>query len=316
MKILITGGNGFLGKRLGLKLKGMGHDVILASRNNKQNFLAKEFSGCEIVPMDISSIESVRDAFVQFNPEIVIHGAATKFVDLAEKQPMETIDVNVVGSQNVARVAIEKNVKLVIGISTDKSSPPVRNIYGMTKSLMERMYCLMEGKSDTHFVCVRYGNVAWSTGSVLGIWKKMLKNLGYFGTTGPEMYRYFFTVDEAVDLVITALNNAPNLYGKVLSRYMKAAQLEDILKVWSKQEGVEYKKIEGRPGERLEEFLIGEPELEFTEEIIYDKIKHYVLSFNDKPKNPIIEVLSSRTAERLTEEEIKNIINNPPYEEL
>jgi FlaA1/EpsC-like NDP-sugar epimerase len=316
MKILITGGNGFLGKRLGLKLKGMGHEVILARRNNKQNFLAKEFSGCEIIPMDISSIESVRDAFVQFNPEIVIHGAATKFVDLAEKQPMETIDVNVVGSQNVARVAIEKNVKLVIGISTDKSSPPVRNIYGMTKSLMERMYCLMEGKSDTHFVCVRYGNVAWSTGSVLGIWKKMLKNLGYFGTTGPEMYRYFFTVDEAVDLVITALNNAPNLYGKVLSRYMKAAQLEDILKVWSKQEGVEYRKIEGRPGERLEEFLIGEPELEFTEEIIYDKIKHYVLSFNDKPKNPITEVLSSRTAERLTEQEIKNIINNPPYEEL
>jgi UDP-N-acetylglucosamine 4,6-dehydratase len=316
MRILITGGNGFLGKRLGLKLKGMGHQVILASRNNKQNFLAKEFSGCDIIPMDISSIESVRDAFVQFNPEIVIHGAATKFVDLAEKQPMETIDVNVVGSQNVARVAIEKNVKLVIGISTDKSSPPVRNIYGMTKSLMERMYCLMEGKSDTHFVCVRYGNVAWSTGSVLGIWKKMLKNLGYFGTTGPEMYRYFFTVDEAVDLVITALNNAPKLYGKVLSRYMKAAQLEDILKVWSKQEGVEYKKIEGRPGERLEEFLIGEPELEFTEEIMYDDIKHYVLSFNDKPKNPITEVLSSRTAERLTEEEIKNIINNPPYEEL
>jgi len=73
---------------------------------------------------------------------------------------METIDVNVVGSKNVARVAIEKNVKLVIGISTDKSSPPVRNIYGMTKSLMERMYCLMKGKSDTHFVCVRYGNVA------------------------------------------------------------------------------------------------------------------------------------------------------------
>ena len=70
----------------------------------------------------------------------------------------------------------QKNVKLVIGISTDKSSPPVRNIYGMTKSLMERMFCLMEGKSDTHFVCVRYGNVAWSTGSVLGIWKKMLKN--------------------------------------------------------------------------------------------------------------------------------------------
>jgi UDP-N-acetylglucosamine 4,6-dehydratase/5-epimerase len=316
MKILITGGNGFLGKRLGQKLKGMGHEVLLASRNNKQNFLAREFSGCEIVPMDISNIESVRDAFEQFEPEIVIHGAATKFVDLAEKQPMETIDINVLGSQNIARIAIQKNVKLVIGISTDKSSPPVRNIYGMTKSLMERMFCLMEGKSDTHFVCVRYGNVAWSTGSVLGIWKKMLKNQGYFGTTGPEMFRYFFTVDEAVNLVLTALHNAPQLYGKVLSREMKAAQLEDILKVWSKQENVEYKKIEGRPGERLEEFLIGDAELEYTEEVVFDKIKHYILSFNEKPNNPLKEVLSSRTAEKLSDEEIKNIINNPPYEEL
>jgi FlaA1/EpsC-like NDP-sugar epimerase len=316
MKILVTGGNGFLGKRLGLELRKLGHQVTLASRNNKQNFLAKEFSGCNVLPMDVSSIESVRDAVIQEMPDVIIHAAATKFVDLAEKQPMETIDINVTGSQNVARIAIERGVKLVIGISTDKSSPPVRNIYGMTKSLMERLFSLMEGKSDTHFVSVRYGNVAWSTGSVLGIWKKMLKKQGFIGTTGPEMFRYFFTVDEAVSLVLTALKNAPELHGKVLSRYMKAAQLEDIIRVWTKQEGATYEKIEGRPGERLEEFLIGESELEYTEERIYDGIRHYVLSFNDKPNNPLKEVLSSRTAEKLSDDEIRAIINNPPFEEL
>ena len=282
MKILVTGGNGFLGKRLGLELRKLGHQVTLASRNNKQNFLAKEFSGCNVLPMDVSSIESVRDAVIQEMPDVIIHAAATKFVDLAEKQPMETIDINVTGSQNVARIAIERGVKLVIGISTDKSSPPVRNIYGMTKSLMERLFSLMEGKSDTHFVSVRYGNVAWSTGSVLGIWKKMLKKQGFIGTTGPEMFRYFFTVDEAVSLVLTALKNSSELHGKVLSRYMKSAQLEDIIRVWTKQEGATYEKIEGRPGERLEEFLIGESELEYTEERIYDGIRHYVLSFNEK----------------------------------
>jgi len=316
MKILVTGGNGFLGKRLGLELRKLGHQVTLASRNNKQNFLAKEFSGCNVLPMDVSSIESVRDAVIQEMPDVIIHAAATKFVDLAEKQPMETIDINVTGSQNVARIAIERGVKLVIGISTDKSSPPVRNIYGMTKSLMERLFSLMEGKSDTHFVSVRYGNVAWSTGSVLGIWKKMLKKQGFIGTTGPEMFRYFFTVDEAVSLVLTALKNAPELHGKVLSRYMKAAQLEDIIRVWTKQEGATYEKIEGRPGERLEEFLIGESELEYTEERIYDGIRHYVLSFNEKSENPLTEVLSSRTAEKLTDDEIRAIINNPPFEEL
>lgn len=316
MKILVTGGNGFLGKRLGLELRKLGHQVTLASRNNKQNFLAKEFSGCNVLPMDVSSIESVRDAVIQEMPDVIIHAAATKFVDLAEKQPMETIDINVTGSQNVARIAIERRVKLVIGISTDKSSPPVRNIYGMTKSLMERLFSLMEGKSDTHFVSVRYGNVAWSTGSVLGIWKKMLKKQGFIGTTGPEMFRYFFTVDEAVSLVLTALKNESELHGKVLSRYMKAAQLEDIIRVWTKQEGATYEKIEGRPGERLEEFLIGESELEYTEERIYDGIRHYVLSFNEKSENPLTEVLSSRTAEKLTDDEIRAIINNPPFEEL
>jgi UDP-N-acetylglucosamine 4,6-dehydratase len=316
MKILVTGGNGFLGKRLGLELRKLGHQVTLASRNNKQNFLAKEFSGCNVLPMDVSSIESVRDAVIQEMPDVIIHAAATKFVDLAEKQPMETIDINVTGSQNVARIAIERGVKLVIGISTDKSSPPVRNIYGMTKSLMERLFSLMEGKSDTHFVSVRYGNVAWSTGSVLGIWKKMLKKQGFIGTTGPEMFRYFFTVDEAVSLVLTALKNESELHGKVLSRYMKAAQLEDIIRVWTKQEGATYEKIEGRPGERLEEFLIGESELEYTEERIYDGIRHYVLSFNEKSEKPLTEVLSSRTAEKLTDDEIRAIINNPPFEEL
>ena len=316
MKILVTGGNGFLGKRLGLELRKLGHQVTLASRNNKQNFLAKEFSGCNVLPMDVSSIESVRDAVIQEMPDVIIHAAATKFVDLAEKQPMETIDINVTGSQNVARIAIERGVKLVIGISTDKSSPPVRNIYGMTKSLMERLFSLMEGKSDTHFVSVRYGNVAWSTGSVLGIWKKMLKKQGFIGTTGPEMFRYFFTVDEAVSLVLTALKNESELHGKVLSRYMKAAQLEDIIRVWTKQEGATYEKIEGRPGERLEEFLIGESELEYTEERIYDGIRHYVLSFNEKSENPLTEVLSSRTAEKLSDDEIRAIINNPPFEEL
>ncbi len=143
-RILVTGGNGFLGKRLGKRLRELGHEVVLAGRNNKQNFLATEFSGCKNIAMDVASIESVRDIFTQIQPTVVVHAAATKFVDISERQPMETIDVNVLGSQNVARVAIDKGVKLVIGVSTDKASPPVRNSYGLTKALMERMFCSMD----------------------------------------------------------------------------------------------------------------------------------------------------------------------------
>src|SRR5688500_1638163 len=161
---------------------------------------AEQFSGCRVLPMDVANIESVRDVFTEVKPDVVIHAAATKFVDLAERQPMECVDVNVVGSQNVARVAVEKAVQKVVGISTDKASPPVRNTYGLSKALMERVFCSMNGKTDTRFVSVRYGNVAWSTGSVLPIWKKMHETTGVIGTTGPDMRRFFFTVDEAVKL--------------------------------------------------------------------------------------------------------------------
>lgn len=312
--ILITGGTGFLGRNLALKLKN-DYKIILTGRNNKQNLFAAKYTGCQVAPLDITSIESVRDAFVEFKPDIVIHAAATKFVDLAEKHPMECVDVNVLGSQNVARVAVEREIPVVIGISTDKAAPPVRNIYGMSKSVMERIFCAMDGKTKTKFTSVRYGNVAWSTGSVLPIWKKMHEETGIIGTTGPEMRRFFFSVNEAVQLVITAMNNIDKVKGKVLSRYMKAAQIEDILQTWIEEKGGKWEKIEGRPGERDDEFLIGDLELPYTEELIIDGIKHYIISFNEKVANPVSFGLSSANTDRLSREEILTIINNPPIEE-
>ncbi|MCL4752361.1 MAG: polysaccharide biosynthesis protein [Myxococcales bacterium] len=313
--ILITGGTGYLGKRLGVALRDA-HRVVLGARNNKQNMFAEKFAGCEVVPLDVSNIESVRDAVVAVRPDVVIHAAATKFVDLAEKQPMECVDVNVVGSQNVARVAVDRGVGVVLGISTDKAAPPVRNTYGLSKALMERVFCSMNGKSSTRFACVRYGNVAWSTGSVLTIWKKMHETSKVIGTTGPEMRRFFFTVDEAAKLVTTALEHIEELQGKVLSRYMKAARIQDILEVWTREHGGRWERIEGRPGERDDEFLIGDLELPYTMETTYDGVKHYVISFNEKVKQPLDVGLSSANTERLTDAEILHILNNPPPEEL
>ena len=313
-RLLITGGTGFLGKRLGLRLKDK-YDVVLTGRNNKQNFAAQKFTGCKIAPLDVSNIEAVRDVFSEYSPEIVIHAAATKFVDLAEKYPMECVDVNVTGSQNVARVCVEKGVDVAIAISTDKAAPPVRNIYGLSKAIMERIFCSMDGKTQTKFAAVRYGNVAWSTGSVLCIWKKMLEETNVIGTTGPEMRRFFFTVDDAVDLVIASLDNIDIAHGKVLSRMMKAAQIQDILRVWTKMvKGSKFEKIEGRPGERDDEFLIGDLELPYTRELMLNNIVHYLISFNEKVTNPVSFGLSSANTERLTDEEISFIINNPPIE--
>lgn len=315
-RILITGGTGFLGKRLGKELRRLGHSVVLTGRNNRQNFKAATFSGCEVLAMDVSHIETVRDIVSQTKPDIIIHAAATKFVDISEKQPMEAIDINVTGSQNVARVAIDKGIKLVIGISTDKASPPIRNTYGITKALMERLFCAMDGKTETAFLCVRYGNVAWSTGSVLPIWRKMFQETGIIQTTGPDMYRFFFTVDEAVKLVITALEHAQELRGKVLSRKMKAARIEKILDVWVQVYGGRYEKISGRPGDRVEEYLFGELELPYTQETEYDNITHYIIAFNQLASNPPGNILSSRNTEQLSHEEIVKLITSIPEEEL
>ena len=313
-RILITGGTGFLGKRLALALKNH-HEVFLSGRNNKQNFLAAELTGCSVLPMDVSRVESVRDAVTECRPGIIIHAAATKFVDLAEKQPMECIDVNVLGSQNVARVAMEAGVETVIGISTDKASPPVRNTYGLSKALMERMFCSMNGKTATKFVCVRYGNVAWSTGSVLPIWKRMHDEAGVIGTTGPDMRRFFFTVDEAVKLVLTAIEHQDELQGKVLSRHMKAALIRDFLTLWIDRKGGEWQQIEGRPGERDDEYLIGDLELPYTTEVTYHGIPHYVIGFNDRVASPLAAGLSSANTDRLSDDEVLAIIDQPPPRE-
>lgn len=308
-KILVTGGSGFLGRNLANKLKS-DFEVYLGARNNKNNFYASKVTGCESIPLDVCSINSVRDAVNRVNPDIIIHAAATKFVDLSEKFPMEAIDVNVVGSQNVARVAIESKVKYVVGISTDKASPPVRNIYGLSKAIMEKLFCLMDGKTDTKFSCVRYGNVAWSTGSVLPVWKDMWEKTKIITTTGPEMRRFFFTVNEAVDLVVNAINFEDRIRGKILSREMKSAQMEDILKVWVNKWGGRYEKGTPRPGDRLDEFLINESELPYCEQIVVNGVKHYVISPNEKAVNPLVETIHSGNAVRLTDVEISALLDS------
>lgn len=314
--VLITGGTGFLGKRLGIALKD-NYRVTLTGRNNKHNRDAQQFTDCVTLPMDVTNIESVRDAFTEARPDVVVHAAATKYVDLSERQPMECIDVNVLGSQNIARVCVEKGVSTVIGMSTDKTAPPVANTYGLTKALMERVFCAMNPKTETtRFACVRHGNIAWSTGSVFPIWKQMHDSTGVIGSTGPDMTRYLSTADEAVALVITAIDNIEHVQGSVLSRQMKAVLIKDMLNLWIREKGGRWEKIEGRPGERPHEYLIGEPELLYTSEREFNGVPHFVIKFNEPVASPLPAPHCSADAERFSEQEMLDIINNPPAEEL
>jgi FlaA1/EpsC-like NDP-sugar epimerase len=306
-KILITGGTGFLGINLAKKFSKK-YTVILSGRNNKLNYIAKNKTKCEVIPLDVSNINSIRDAINYTKPDIIIHAAATKFVDLSEKFPFETIDSNVLGSSNIARVSIDKKIKTVIGISTDKASPPVKNIYGLSKSIMERLFLSSSNQSNTQFSCVRYGNVAWSTGSVLPIWKRMFDKNKTILTTGPYMRRFFFLVSDAVTLVDTALKNIKFLNGKILSREMKSAQMIDIIKTWINIYGGKYSIIGSRSGDRQDEYLIGEEELKYTIEKKINNIKHYVIDFSKTNKNSIKQIISSSTAEKISNLDISKIL--------
>jgi UDP-N-acetylglucosamine 4,6-dehydratase/5-epimerase len=306
-RILITGGTGYLGRNLALFYKKK-YKVFLGARNNKQNFLVKNLTNCEAVPLDVSNINSVNDCLNYTRPDIVIHAAATKFVDLSEKFPFECIDTNILGSTNVARACLNKKIPTVIGISTDKASPPIKNIYGLSKSLMERLFCSSNPYGKTKFVCVRYGNVAWSTGSVLPIWKQMFNKNKMIHTTGPNMRRFFFSVDEAVSLVDQALKLKDKLNGKILSAEMKSAKMIEILKVWIKKFGGKYKVIKGRKGDRLDEYLIGEDELKYTQTLNINNKKYFVIDFNEMSKKPLKKIVSSQNAKRLSQSEIEKII--------
>lgn len=307
-KILITGGTGYLGRNLG-KFYNKKYKVFLGARNNKQNFLAKNTTGCEVLPLDVCNLESINDALNYSKPDIVIHAAATKFVDLSEKFPFECIDTNILGSSNVARACINKKISTVIGVSTDKASPPIHNIYGLSKSCMERLFSSMKGYGNTTFVCVRYGNVTWSTGSVLPIWKKMFLEKNKILSTGPYMRRFFFNVSEAVELINEALKNKKKLSGKILSREMKSARMIDFLKVWKKEHKCEFQIINKRKGDRLDEFLIGENELKYSQEKKIGKIKYFIIDFNNISKKPLKKIVSSANAKKLNNNEIKKIIN-------
>ncbi|MDC3085211.1 polysaccharide biosynthesis protein [Candidatus Pelagibacter sp.] len=306
-KILITGGTGYLGRNLALFYRKK-YKVFLGARNNKQNFLIKNLTNCEVVPLDVSNIESVNDCLNLTKPDIVIHAAATKFVDLSEKFPFECIDINILGSANIARACLNKKVPTVIGVSTDKASPPIKNIYGLSKSCMERLFSSIEPYGKTKFICVRYGNVTWSTGSVLPIWKQMFNKNKTILTTGPNMRRFFFSVEDAVSLIDQALKLKNKLAGKILSTEMKSAKMIEILKVWIKRFGGNYKIIQSRKGDRLDEYLIGEDELKYAEVLNIKNRKYFVINFNKVSKKPLKKIVSSKDAKKLVQSEIEKII--------
>lgn len=311
-RILITGASGFLGLNLARSLKSK-YEVILTSRNQKALMKVAKNLELEFAPLDVSNYAATLEIVNRYRPEIIVHAAATKFVDLAEKFPSDCIDNNVVGSRNIARAAMQNDVAHVIGISTDKAAPPIANIYGQTKAIMERLFVALNSHASTQFSVVRYGNVAWSTGSVFPIWREEIERGRQVISTGSEMSRFFFKVEDAVNLIQTSVANPSITAGKVLSFPMKGVVIKRILDIWSKHEGFSWSAANSRIGDRNLEYLIGGAEVPSTQLTRIDDREYFLMNGQGRRvENPIKAEYSSETAPQMTDDEILDLVTNPP----
>jgi len=317
-KVLITGGTGSLGKALTKKLLETGVSIIrIYSRDEwKQSQMRAELTDDRLRFFigDVRDKERLSRAMEDI--DIVIHAAALKQVPSAEYNPFEAVKTNVYGTQNVLESCLDNGVKIAVGIGTDKAVSPL-NTYGATKLLMERLFIsanFWKGDKDIKFICVRYGNVLGSRGSIVPIFVNQIKSGGKITVTDPNMTRFSITMDQALNLIFRAIKNGVG--GEVFIPKLKAYNVglvkDTLLELLNSTSTAE--KIPVRPGEKTHEVLINEFELRDTLETDEDYVitNQHPLESDQDSHNLRVTSLSnsytSDTVELFTKEELKEIL--------
>jgi FlaA1/EpsC-like NDP-sugar epimerase len=278
-RVVITGGTGSLGQAVVRRLlngdMGRPKQILVFSRDEaKQHYMRLSYMNRraatdEVIYRNFQDLLSfrigdVRDyaSVVQVvrGAHVVIHAAALKQVPTCEYFPFEAVQTNLVGTQNLIR-AIRENrtsVETVVGISTDKACKPI-NSMGMTKALMERL--LVAANIDcpeTRFVCVRYGNVISSRGSVVPLFLDQIAHGGPVTITLPEMTRFLLSLDQAAETSFAALRWAAP--GETYIPTAPSARIVDVADVLIKGRNIQIDYIGIRPGEKTHEILVSEEE--------------------------------------------------------
>ena len=301
-RVLITGGSGTIGRAF---IRNYYNDLIsfysLSRNENSQVELARDYPK---MPLQIlGNIEdklTVYRAFEEIKPDIVIHAAAVKHINLAEEQPIHTCNVNVIGSINIIEAAIRTDVPTVVAISTDKACSSA-SVYGDTKSLMER--CFLEANTNRNrFSVCRFANVAHSNGSVLPFWLKMKSQGKQISLTDPKMNRLMFTQTDAARLIHRTIKYTEKNGGGFISSYkMKCVNMLDLAKVISEDVVI----VGKRPGEKTDEDLIAEHELPYT--YVRGNDIHIRMEKNEGD-NKLDVPYNSKSAEKMTPQEIKELV--------
>jgi UDP-N-acetylglucosamine 4,6-dehydratase/UDP-glucose 4-epimerase len=301
-KIFITGGTGTVGKSF-IKKYINDYEIYSYARNEKaQVSLKRQYPEIEIIMGGVENYSLLNNEICKVSPAIILHAAALKHVDTAEKQPSQAVLTNIIGSYNVIKSAINNNTELTVGISTDKACSP-ENVYGQSKYLMERLFLEANSKNNK-FVCCRFGNVAWSNGSVIPFWITRKQNNQKLFLTDKKMTRLMFSQLEAAKLIKKCIDRAENNGGFICSKIMKTVNMYKMAKLISNDIEI----IGLRPGEKLYEDLISEKELPFSYidgdyVFLRDEINHNL-------KTRLNNVLSSRNAVEMNKNEMNLLIDN------
>tara|TARA_B100000424_G_scaffold238648_1_gene204849 strand:- start:1632 stop:2540 length:909 start_codon:yes stop_codon:yes gene_type:complete len=299
MKILITGGSGTIGKAFIKEFPH--HDYYNVSRNEKfLTDLMREHPNTKNFIGNIEDKEFLIRVFRDVQPDIVIHAAAMKHINIAEENPIQACQSNVIGSINLINASVIADVPVTIGISTDKACSS-ESVYGDTKSLMEK--CFMEANTDKNkFALTRFANVAHSNGSVLPFWLKLKEEGKTLKLTSEDMNRLMFSKSDSARLIDKAIQKCNSDGGGFVCSYkMKSVNMLDLAKVIS--DDVEVVGL--RPGEKLNEDLISEKEIDYTY-VEGDMI--YIYNEKNNGDNVLKKGYSSLSAEKMSREELEKLV--------
>ena len=251
------------------------------------------------IPMDfiIGNVKDnikMREVFSKYKPNIVYHAAAYKHVPLMEEFPYEAVFVNVLGTKNIADLAMEFNVEKFVMISTDKAVNPT-NVMGATKRIAE-IYTQSRKSDNTTFVTTRFGNVLGSNGSVIPLFKKQLANGGPLTVTDRNIIRYFMTIPEACSLVLEAgvMGEKEDIFVFDMGEPVKIYDLAKKMIKLSGKDGIEIEITGLRPGEKLYEELLSTKENTIPTKhakIMRAKVHRYTEEEVNESINKLIELI-------------------------
>ncbi|MFA5294481.1 MAG: polysaccharide biosynthesis protein [Methanoregulaceae archaeon] len=305
--LLITGGTGSLGKVLTRRLlsgeMGTPKKIIIFSRDEAKqhamriSYLNLKSPTDEVIYNnskrllqfrigDVRDFHSISSALS--GVDIVFNAAALKQVPSCEYFPYEAVLTNIAGPENIVRAIREQKIPIqtVVGISTDKACKPV-NVMGMTKAIQERVFIQANMECpNTRFICVRYGNVLASRGSVIPLFHEQILTGGPVTITTPDMTRFLLSLDQAVDTIFAALTSAQR--GDTYIPRIPSAKVADIAEILIGKRPVKTLITGIRPGEKIHEILVSEEEAHRT----IERGNYYVIQ-------PILPELCNETEKQI-----------------